>query len=42
LTGLPLPPPHQINSRLELVHRVQDQLKSKLVLDWTFGHGGLQ
>ncbi len=29
LTRLTLPPPHQVDTRLELVHRVQDQLKAR-------------
>ncbi len=27
LAGLSLPPPHQVDPRLELVHRVQDHLQ---------------
>ena len=29
LTGLALPPPHQVDAGLELVHRVQDHLRMK-------------
>jgi hypothetical protein len=31
LAGLPLSPPHQVDPRLELVHRVQDHLQGEKI-----------